>query len=160
MLPRLKVSAQHVKSKSCFFHRQQVGREWEQLSMSGRTRSEQNISPPRIVAADHRATQRVPGQWRLEIMWRFENETDTPLYVLLDQPLMTTIGDPLILNHAAAEPSLPVEPNREADFEIITVSARDAHERRLQYHLALPEALEVVTVIGRFGYSHTPPDPA
>lgn len=122
--------------------------------------SQQTISPPRIVAADHRATQRVPGQWRLEIMWRFENETDTPLYVLLDQPLTTTIGDPLILNHAAAEPSLPVEPNREADFEIITVSARDAHERRLQYHLALPEALEVVTVIGRFGYSHTPPDPA
>lgn len=122
--------------------------------------SEQNISPPRIVAADYRATRRVPGQWLLEITWRFENDADAPLYVLLDQPVTTAIADPLILNHAAAEPSIPYSAYLEADFEIITVSPRGAHEQRLQYHLALPETLEEATVIGRFGYSRTPPDSA
>lgn len=95
----------------------------------------------------------------LEILWRFENEAETPLFVLLDRPVTTTIAEPLILIHSVAEPSLPVEVNRQADFEIITVSPRGVQERWLKYHLALPETLAAVTIIGRFGYSHTPPDP-
>ena len=121
--------------------------------------SQQNLSPPRIVAAEYRTSGSAPRQCLLEILWRFENEAETALYVLLDQPVTTAIAAPLILNHAAAESLLPLSANRRADFEIITVSPRGVQERWLKYHLALPDTLKEVTVIGRFGYSHTPPDP-
>ena len=117
-------------------------------------------SRSRIIPVDYRAIQRVPGQWELEILWRFENQSRVPRYILLDRALTTTIADPLILNHAPSEPAFPVGVNIKANFEIIIVPPGATRERWLRYHLALPEALKQTTVIGRFGHIYAPPDSA
>lgn len=119
---------------------------------------EQNATPPSIVAAEYRVARRAEGQWQLDILWRFENEAGVELYVLLDQPLVTHIDDPLVLNHTSSEPPIPVEANQRADFEIVAVPAGGSLERWLRYSIALPETSAEITVVGRFGYSHSPPD--
>ncbi|HEX7955871.1 MAG TPA: hypothetical protein VF508_02960 [Pyrinomonadaceae bacterium] len=120
--------------------------------------SEQSTTQPRIVAAEHRVASPAPGRRQLEVLWRFENGSGVTLYVLIDQPLTTRVADPLVLDHSASEPQLPVEANRRADFEIIAVPAGGVAERRMRYHLSLPAAFGEARVVGRFGYSHAPPD--
>lgn len=122
--------------------------------------SGQTATPPKIVAADYRATRGAQSHWRVDILWRFEQDAGVSVYVLLDQPLATRVSDPLVLDHSSSEPTVPVEANRRQDFEVFEVHASGAIERRLQYNLALPETWREVNVIGRFGYSHTPPDAA
>jgi hypothetical protein len=118
------------------------------------------ITAPRITAADRRTSRRARAQWQLAVLWQCENEAESPVYLVVNQPITTAIGDPLILDHSAVEPLLPLSANQRTDFEIITIMPRSKDQRWWKYSLALSDAPAERTVIGRFGYSRTPPDDA
>ena len=120
--------------------------------------TQQNNQSPEIRLVDHHSTRQAAQQWRLDILWRFENQTPVPLYILIALPLTTIVGDPLILDHTAHTDALPTSPNTDRGFEILTIPPVDMLERQLSYHLSLPGS--TFTVIGRFAYGYTAPDPA
>jgi hypothetical protein len=113
-----------------------------------------------IAIVDQRATPQTSGHWRLNIRWRFVNLADQHLYVLLIQPQVTTIDDPLILDHSIHDAGLPLLPNAPRDVHIVTIGPRHMLEHAMEYPLALPAAPRSLRVQGRFGYSAAAPDPA
>ena len=125
-----------------------------------KTMTQQNIPQIAIRPADHLISRQVPGQWELKVLWRFENRAGVPLYVLIALPLTTRIAEPLILDHSSPGGARQVDPNYDPGFSIMTIPPSGMAERRLTYHLALPDSIKRATVIGRFGYSDFSPDPA
>ncbi|HEX6288340.1 MAG TPA: hypothetical protein VFZ66_04075 [Herpetosiphonaceae bacterium] len=113
----------------------------------------------RIEIAAHQMGHQHGRQWALSILWRFTSATDQTTYLLLDQPLVTTIADPLVLDHTAHDPGLPLDVNAMPDFEIVAIAAHDTLERQMAYYLNLPNTLHSLQLIGRFGYSTIAPDP-
>jgi len=122
--------------------------------------TQQNKPLITIRPADHRISRQVPGQWELEVLWRFENRVGVPLYVLIAQPLTIRIAEPLILDHSSSGVARQVDPNYDPGFSIATIPPSGVVERRLTYRLAMPDSIKQAMVIGRFGYSDSSPDPA
>ena len=112
----------------------------------------------RIEAASCSLRPEVQSQWKLEVLWKFENLADATVYLLLDMPLVTRLTNPLILDHALFDTNAETGVNVEPTFEIVGIPQRAVLERRLTYSLSLPESWNEVTVIGRFGCSLTRPD--
>lgn len=117
------------------------------------------ILPPVIQAVVLDVALEAPGQWRLEVLWRFENPAEAPLWVLLAQPLATTLAEPLVLDHSARDDPSGALPNLEPRLEVVEVPPRGSAERRLVYHLAFPAGSEPRAIAGRFGYGRSAPDP-
>ena len=90
----------------------------------------------------------------------FENRAGVPLYVLIAQPLITHIAKPLILDHSSPGSARQVDPNSDLGFQVGGAPATETVERRLTYHLALPDSTRRATVVGQFGYGDSRPDPA
>ena len=114
--------------------------------------------PLQIEMANYRAVMQSLDRWQLSILWRIANLVDQPLYLLLAQPLVTTIAEPLVLDHSAHEPTVPLSTNAPRRFKIVTIRSHDALEQRMEYALALPKSTQFLRVVGRFGYSLSPPD--
>ena len=114
----------------------------------------------RITIADYRAVVQPPDRWRLSIRWRISNLAGQPLYLLLAQPLMTPITEPLVLDHSAHTPALPIDGNADPTFSIATIAPQTVLEHLMTYALTLPESTQTLRVVGRFGYSLVAPDPA
>lgn len=114
---------------------------------------------PQIEIADYRVVVQPGDRWQLSICWRISNRADQPLYLLLAQPLATTIAEPLVLDHAAHTPALPIDSNADLSFSIVTIGPRDVLEHRMEYALTLPESTHALRIVGRFGYSLVAPDP-
>lgn len=114
---------------------------------------------PEIKVADHQISRIVVGQWEFKILWHFINQADKPLYVLIAQPLVAIIKDPLILDHSSHDEPIPMDPNKLPDFEIVRVDPFGKLERRMTYHFAIPNSIKTIHIVGRFGYSYVVPDP-
>lgn len=119
-----------------------------------------NAQPIKIRPADYRIYRQVPGQWQLEILWRFKNQTNVPLYILIALPRITRIAEPLILDHSSLGSVWQLEGNIDRGFRFLTLPPSEVVERWLIYNLPFPDLLKHTTVVGRFGFGDSSPNPA
>ncbi len=127
------------------------------LALSASTETTMDV---RIAVVESRATHRSGHEWELSIRWRFTNDGDQPLYVLLTRPLSNQLGDPLVLDHTSHGGRFESNPNATPGFHFLTVPAHQSLEEELSYSLALPNAPAQVSVAGHFGVSRSAPDSA
>lgn len=112
-----------------------------------------------IVALEHTLTPRAPKGWWLEVVWRFRNPAERPLYVLAKGLLSILDGEPVVLNHTVTGHAFAVDPNVEPDMEFIDVKARDSLDLRRTYPLPPLDLQTPRAVIGRFAVGYDRPDP-
>ena len=127
---------------------------WLLSCMAGSTVAESG--PIAISATSHTLDCTSSASCRLTVHWRIENPGPDSLYVLVNLPIMTTAGEPLVLDHTLSPYTTSANVNQAPKFHIETVRPHAAWSGSMTYAINASST----RVVGRFGVSHQAPDPS
>jgi hypothetical protein len=112
-----------------------------------------------VVSVDHSLAPRAPQGWWLQVVWRFSNAGEVPLYVLTAGPLLIIDATPIVLNHAIEDDSMGVDPYADLEMDFTAIAANAFADLPRKYPLPAIDLLKRRDVVGRFSVGFERPDP-
>jgi len=112
-----------------------------------------------VVSVGHSLTPRAPQGWWLEVVWRFRNAAEVPLYVLTAGPRSIIDAKPIVLNHAIEGDSMGVDPYTDLEMDFTAIAANAFADLPHKYPLPAMDLLKHRDVVGRFSVGYERPEP-
>jgi hypothetical protein len=112
-----------------------------------------------VVSVEHSLTPRAPQGWWLQVVWRFRNAAEVPLYVLTAGPLSIIDANPIVLNHVIEDDSMGVDPYTDLEMDFTAIAANAVADFPRRYSLPSIDRVKRRDVVGRFAVSYENPDP-
>lgn len=114
-----------------------------------------SVQPPEIVAVNHRIEEAAEYTYSVQILWGFRNKSDSEIYFVFAMPIMTSISDPLILDHTNPFAGGLANINTSPPFHLVPVVPHEILMHCLTYSIHW-SGYGSIEVVGRFGWGTTP----